>query len=395
MVLDPESNESSKRKIDEEPADPRSSKRKVDDAPLDLRDRRKQFDRASMPPPRNTRLLRAIKQESKLDRCPFWAMRQAGRYLPEFRELRAEHLFFEVCQNPTLAAEVTLQPLRRYPDLDAVIIFCDILVIPVAMGMPCEMVAGKGPTFNEPLTVETLEKLILEPDVEESLGYVFDAIHFTKLCMEKESALESVPIIGFSGAPWSLFGYMVEGGGSRTWSKAKSWLYSDEGTVCKLLAAIRDISIRYLIKQYDAGASYLQVFDTNAGELPPHVYNRLIVPDLLVIAKEIKRQRPNALLCIFAKDAQLAAFKDSEYDVVGVSWKTAVADAIAQCPNKTLQGNLDPCALLAPEDVIRAEVKSMRESFSSAAGYVCNLGHGMMPEHSVDALRIVLETLKQ
>nr|AKG25422.1 HemE [Hematodinium sp. SG-2015] len=369
-------------------------RRKIEmEAPHDLREQRHKFDRAAMPPPTNDLLLRAARREVKEgERPPFWAMRQAGRYLPEFRAIRVETSFFEVCRDPTLATEVTLQPLRRYPDLDAVIIFSDILVIPVAMGMDCEMVKGEGPKFNEPLTRDTLNKLTMAPNVEDTLGYVFDAIHFTKLCLDKQSA--TVPIIGFCGAPWSLFGYMVEGGGSRTWSKAKSWLYSREDEVLTILRAIRDICIAYLIKQYDAGASLLQVFDTNAGELPPHVYEKLIVPDLLHIAMEVKRQRPAALLSMFPKDAPLTLFNDSDYDVIGVSWKTPVATAIAQCPNKTLQGNLDPCVLLAPEDIIKPAVTTMCDEFRKAAGYICNLGHGMMPEHTPEALRAAIDAAK-
>lgn len=369
-------------------------RRKVEfEAPVDIREKRLKFDRASMGTPTNDLLLRAARQEVENgERPPFWAMRQAGRYLPEFRAIRVESSFFEVCQNPTLAAEVTLQPLRRFPDLDAVIIFSDILVIPVAMGMPCEMVKGEGPKFHEPLTVDTLCSLQMAPDVEQTLGYVFNAIHWTKLCLDKMKS--TVPIIGFCGAPWSLFGYMVEGGGSRTWSKAKSWLYKDEKTVIGILRALRDICINYLIKQYDAGASMLQVFDTNAGELPPHIYERLIVPDLLHIAAEIKRERPHAVLSMFPKDAALAPFNDSKYDVIGVSWKTSVADAIAQCPNKTLQGNLDPCVLFAPEDTIKEAVTAMCKSFQPAAGHICNLGHGMMPEHTPEALRAAIDAAK-
>jgi len=204
----------------------------------------------------------------------------------------------------------------------------------------------------------------------------------------------SVPIIGFCGAPWSLFGYMVEGGGSRTWSKVKSYLYADTEKATKILCAIRDLCISYLIKQYDAGASMLQVFDTNAGELPPHVYEKFMVSDLLFIAEEVKRQRPNAILSMFPKDADLTPFKDSKYDVIGVSWKTSVKEAIRQCPNKTLQGNLDPCMLYAESEAIKAAVEDMCISFESAAGHICNLGHGMMPDHKPEALRAAIDGAK-
>jgi len=228
--------------------------------------------------------------------------------------------------------------------------------------------------------------------VEKELGYVFDAVHLTRLrLMEKE---QNVPVIGFAGAPWSLFSYMVEGGGSRNWDKAKSWLYKNENEAKEIMKAIRDIVIAYLIKKYDAGASMLQIFDTNAGELPAHIYEKHIVPDLLHIATEIKKQRPQVILSMFPKDAKLEPFANSAYDVIGVSWKTMPEDAIRACPKKTLQGNLDPCVLFASESQIKEEVKIMCKKFEKAAGHICNLGHGMMPNHTPEALRAAIDAAK-
>lgn len=316
-----------------------------------------------------------------------WAMRQAGRYLPEFLQVRSLHSFFDVCRSPQLAAEISLQPLRRFPDLDAVIIFSDILVIPVAMGMPCMMIPGQGPTFPAPLDIEKLEKLNLKPDVESTLGYVFDAIQWTYLRLE-----EQVPLIGFSGAPWTLFAYMIEGGGSKGWAKARRCVYTHRETTRKVLSAITDICIEYLVGQYDAGAALLQVFDTNAGELPQHVYHELCVPDLKRIAESVKARRPEALLTIFAKDADLRPFDNSQYDVVGVSWKQCPRAARSACPSKVLQGNLDPVVLFS--DRIVAETRQMMAAFG-AGRYIANLGHGMLPDLTPEALGEFIQTVKE
>lgn len=304
-------------------------------------------------------------------------MRQAGRYLPEYRAVLAEHDFFEVCNSPALAAEVTIQPLRRYESLDALIIFSDILVVPMAMGMECTMIEGKGPTFNFAVnTPEDMSRLNLSPDVEATLGHVFDAIHFTR-----RRVGNAVPVIGFAGAPWTLMGYMVNGGASRGFDWPRTWLYQHPEASRKLLRALRDIVVEYLVGQYDAGASLLQVFDTNCGELPPAVYEEFCVPDLKYIAAEVKRRRPHALLAMFPKDGDLEPFNDSEYDVIGVSWKTSPEKARQQCPDKVLQGNLDPCLLFADAPTIRAQAAAMVRAFGPHR-YIANLGHGMMPAHT-------------
>merc|ERR1719316_2175024 len=322
----------------------------------------------------NDLLIRVAKGE-KTDRVPKWMMRQAGRYLPEFRAVRVMNEFFKVCRDPVLATEVTLQPLLRYPDLDAVIIFSDILVIPQAMGLHCEMRPGQGPVFPKPL--KDLSQVKLEIDVEKELGYVCDAIFHT---CEKQS---DVPVLGFSGAPWTLMPYMIEGGGSKTWYASKRWLYEKPEDSKKLLRGISVIIVDYLVAQLDSGASLVQVFDTNAGELSPHLYEEFCVGDLKWIATEVKKRRPGALLSMFPRNGPLAPFNDSDYDVVSISWTVKPEDARAALPNKVLQGNLDPVALYAP-DVLDREVKAMAKAFGRHR-WIANLGHGMLPDHTPEA----------
>jgi uroporphyrinogen decarboxylase len=210
---------------------------------------------ADFPPLRNDLILRAARGEPT-ERTPVWVMRQAGRYLPEFREMRAEHDFFRVCRTPELAARVTLQPIERYEGLlDASIIFCDILVIPQALGMTVEMVPGKGPHFPEPLHVpDDLNRLTKTVDVVKELGYALDAITLTRKQLDGR-----VPLFGFCGAPWTLMAYMVEGGGSKTFSKAKTWLYQYPEASKNLLDQLTDVLVDFLVAQVNAGAQVLIV----------------------------------------------------------------------------------------------------------------------------------------
>lgn len=365
----------------------------IEQPPADLREQRlrqREEFRAKAgpwPAPANDRLLRAARGE-KVDRPPKWMMRQAGRYLPEYQALLALTDFFSVCRSPAMAAEITLQPYRRYPSLDSLIIFSDILVIPVAMGMGCYMEPQTGPKFEFALeTPEDMAKLNLTPNVDETLGYVFDAIYWTKYRVKNQ-----VPVIGFSGAPWTLMGYMVEGGAVRSFNTAKKWLYLHPEASRKLLTALRDVIVEYLIGQYDAGAPLLTVFDTNCGELPPSVYEDFCVPDLKYIATEVKRQRPHALLTVFPKDGEMGVFNDSDYDVVGVSWTASPKEARRACPDKTLQGNLDPYVLYADPALVRDTAARMVKEFG-VQKYIANLGHGMLPTHPVEGPQAFMEAI--
>ncbi|KAG7456621.1 hypothetical protein MATL_G00237840 [Megalops atlanticus] len=330
---------------------------------------------------KNDTFLRAARGE-ETPYVPVWCMRQAGRYLPEFRESRAGKDFFETCRSPDACCELTLQPLRRFP-FDAAIIFSDILVVPQAMGMDVEMVAGKGPTFPDPLKgPEDLQRLRPKVDVAAELGYVFNAITLTRHKLEGK-----VPLIGFSGAPWTLMSYMIEGGGSQTHSKAKRWLYAHPEASHKLLSQLTDVIVEYLLGQVAAGAQALQVFESHTGCLGPAEFKEFSLPYLRDIARRVKDRlkessQDNVPMIVFAKDGHygLEDLSQSHYDVVGLDWTIDPRSARERTGGKiSLQGNMDPCALYAPKERIGEIVKKMLEGFG-LRGYIANLGHGVYPD---------------
>lgn len=381
--------------------------------------------RAELPALRNDLLLRAARGEVT-ERAPVWIMRQAGRYLPEYMALRVMADFFKVCRTPELACRVTLQPLERYTTLDALIIFSDILVIPQAMGMTVEMVKGKGPVFPAPLalTPGDLSALNLTPDVDAELGYVFDAINLVRQRSEGK-----VPVIGFCGAPWTLMAYMVEGGGTKTFHKSKPWLYNHPVASHTLLAAIADLCVTYLIGQVRAGAHLLQVFDSWGGQLGPALFAEFSLPYLCRIATGVKNALaadPNlpapgdVPLTIFAKGAYWALedLARSNFDVLGLDWtmdptatrrmvqRVAKEQAAAQeeageggdvhfrTRSKSLQGNMDPAAMYATEEVLRKNVQTMVSQFcpdGQVEGYIANLGWGMQPFMTPESAGIFID----
>ncbi|XP_030630028.1 uroporphyrinogen decarboxylase [Chanos chanos] len=330
---------------------------------------------------KNDTFLRAARGE-EIEHVPVWCMRQAGRYLPEFRESRAGKDFFETCRSPEACCELTLQPLRRYP-FDAAIIFSDILVVPQALGMEVQMVPGKGPTFPEPLKEpEDLQRLRPAVDVSAELGYVFRAITLTRHKLEGK-----VPLIGFTGAPWTLMAYMIDGGGSNTYSKAKRWLYRYPEASHKLLKRLTDVIVDYLIGQVAAGAQALQVFDSHAGCLGPVQFKEFSLTYLRDIARRVKDKLKdsgldNVPMIVFAKDGHYALedLSESHYEVVGLDWTIDPRSSRERTGGKvTLQGNMDPCALYASKEDISETVKKMLEGFGTR-GYIANLGHGLYPD---------------
>lgn len=379
--------------------------------------------RHALPELQNDLLLRAARGE-RTERAPVWIMRQAGRYLPEYMELRVMADFFKVCRTPELACKVTIQPLERFKSLDALIIFSDILVIPQAMGMQVEMVKGKGPVFPSPLARPSdLAKLELAPDVDSCLGYVFDAINLVRQRSEGK-----VPVIGFCGAPWTLMAYMVEGGGTKTFHKSKPWLYNHPDASHTLLSAIADLCVIYLVGQVRAGAHLLQVFDSWGGQLGPALFAEFSLPYLRRIATGVKKAlledpslpAPHEVpITVFAKGAYWALedLARSDFDVLGLDWTmdpTTTRRLVQKIANeegsntngksdehapfrtlpKSLQGNLDPAAMYATENVLRNNVKTMISQFcpdGKVEGYIANLGWGMQPYMSPDSARVFIE----
>lgn len=343
---------------------------------------------------KNDLLLRAARGEN-VDKVPIWIMRQAGRYLPEFLELRSKHEFFSICQTPELAAEASLQPIRRF-DLDACIIFSDILVIPQALGMTVEMRPGVGPVLPDPLvSPDDMKKLDKTADITEKLSYVGEAITLTRHKLDGK-----VPLLGFSGAPWTLMAYMIEGGGSKTLAKAKAWLYQYPDASKQLLRVITNAVVDYLVMQACAGAQMLQVFESSSEHLGPELFKDYALPYIEDISSCVKtRVMGKGLgdipMTIFAKGAHYALedLADSGYDVIGLDWTidpTEARDKVG--PRITLQGNLDPCALYAPEADLRRYVNMMVKKFGKRH-YIANLGHGIYPDMNPDRVAALIDAV--
>src|ERR1700742_4175024 len=336
---------------------------------------------------KNDLLLRALRGE-KTERTPVWMMRQAGRYLPDFLKLKEKYSFFERCQTPELAAEITIQPVEQV-GVDAAIIFSDILVVPQAMGMEVQMVEHKGPLLPEPIKrLSDVDKLII-PDVHRSLGYVFDALKLTRRRLDGR-----VPLIGFAGAPWTLLCYMVQGKGSKTFDEAKAFCYTQPETAHRLLQLITDTTIAYLKGQAAAGADVVQIFDSWGGLLGPEDFENLSMQYIRQIVAALK---DNALTIIFAKGAwhSLDSMAATGAHGLGIDWciRPQMARQLAG-PRVALQGNFDPAKLLSPIPVIRKEVKAMLDAFSGYP-HIANLGHGILPNVPVDHARAFVETVKQ
>ncbi|WP_025765142.1 uroporphyrinogen decarboxylase [Dyadobacter tibetensis] len=335
---------------------------------------------------KNDLLLRAARGE-KTERTPVWMMRQAGRILAEYRAVREKAgSFIQLATTPELAAEVTIQPVDLL-GVDAAIIFSDILVIPEGMGLPYEMVEQRGPVF--PKTVHTLDDLnqLHIADPEADLGYVLDAIRITKKALANR-----VPLIGFAGAPFTIFCYMTEGKGSKTFSVAKKHLYTDPIFAHTLLQKITDSTIAYLKAQIAAGADLVQVFDSWAGILSPSQYREFSLPYIKQICDAITE----VPVTVFAKGAYFARTEIGQLNcsVVGMDWNMDISETRALIPNKTLQGNLDPCVLYASFDQIKKEVKQMIHQFEGHP-YIANLGHGVYPDTDPDKVRCFIETVKE
>ena len=342
----------------------------------------------------NDRFLRALRREP-VDCTPVWLMRQAGRYLPEYRATRAKAgSFMGLATNPELACEVTLQPLRRYA-LDAAILFSDILTIPDAMGLGLSFAEGEGPKFARPVrTAADVAKLAV-PDMETELRYVMDAVRTIRRELNG-----SVPLIGFSGSPWTLACYMVEGGGSANFSKIKAMAFSEPGLLHRILEVTTDAVIAYLSAQRAAGAQALQVFDTWGGVLAPHHYREFSLPYLARIAEELPRGegRDRTPLILFGKGnaPYLEELAATGAEGLGVDWLVSLQEARRRTGSRVaLQGNLDPAALYASPDGIRTEVRRVLDSFGGGPGHVFNLGHGLSPDMDPEHIGVLVDAVHE
>ena len=342
----------------------------------------------------NTRFLDTIAGK-KVDATPVWLMRQAGRYLPEYRATRAKAgSFMGLATNPELACEVTLQPLARY-DLDAAILFSDILTIPDAMGLGLTFAEGEGPRFARPVRCAADIARLAVPDMGKELRYVMDAVSLIR-----KELHGSVPLIGFSGSPWTLACYMVEGGGSDNFARVKSLALNEPKLMHQLLEVVTDSVIAYLTAQREAGAQALMVFDTWGGVLAPHTYREFSLRYLNRIAQEFKRGEGDTKtpLILFGKGnaPYLEELAATGAEGLGVDWLVSLEDARRRTQGKVaLQGNLDPVTLYAQPETIRAEVKRCLASYGKGSGHVFNLGHGMSPDMNPEHVKVLVDAVHE
>jgi uroporphyrinogen decarboxylase len=335
-------------------------------------------------------LLRALRGEP-VERRPVWMMRQAGRYLPEYRAVRATTDFLGLCKTPDLAAEVTVQPVDLV-GVDAAIIFSDILVIPEAMGMHLVVEEGKGgPRFPEPIgsrnAIETLHT-----GITGGLSYVFDAIAETKRRLAGR-----VPLIGFAGAPLTLAAYMIEGHGSKTFETFKSFLFSQPEATHRLLELLSVELIGYLLGQVKAGANMLQLFDTWAGLLPEEEYREFGLRHAATVLRGVREAAPDVPFLYFPKGVRsYDGFAELGASGFGIDWQTDLRRAVEELPEEfALQGNLDPSLLMTTPELIRERTQAMLAKVPADRRYVANLGHGIHPTTPVENARAFIETVKE
>ena len=339
---------------------------------------------------KNDRFLRALRREPT-DTTPVWVMRQAGRYLPEYRATRARAgSFMALAQHPELACEVTLQPLDRF-ELDAAILFSDILTVPDAMGLGLSFAAGEGPQLARPVRTQADVDRLGVPDMEGELRYVMDAVRLIR-----QELHGRVPLIGFSGSPWTLACYMVEGQGSRDFATLKAMCWNEPRLAHQLLDTLARAVAAYLIAQAAAGAQALMIFDTWGGLLGPAPFREFSLRYMAQIVDALKSdaQARELPVILFSKGAgqHLAAMADSGCAALGVDWGTNLADARAAVHGRVaLQGNLDPAILRAHPEVIRREVRAVMDSYGPHPGHVFNLGHGITPEVEPEHVKVLVD----
>ena len=343
---------------------------------------------------KNDRLIRALLRQP-VDTTPVWIMRQAGRYLPEYRKTRQQAGdFLTLCKTPELACEVTLQPLDRF-ELDAAILFSDILTIPDAMGLGLQFKEGDGPSFSNPIQSKAdIEKLAI-PDPHTDLRYVIDAVSLIRNELKGR-----VPLIGFSGSPWTLATYMVEGGSSKEFSKIKDLLYNDPDTLQQLLQKVSASVASYLNAQIRAGAQVVMIFDTWGGTLTPENYRRHSLEPMCQIVQNLEREHDGQRIpvILFSKGANhsLEYMANSGADAIGIDWTINIGDAKQIVGDKVaLQGNLDPAVLYSSAQAIKEQVKKVIVDYGQATGHVFNLGHGIHPGINPENVKSLVDYVHQ
>ena len=338
---------------------------------------------------KNDLFLRACKR-LPVERTPVWIMRQAGRYLPEYRAVREKADFLTLCKTPELAAEVTIQPVDLI-GVDAAIIFSDILVIPEAMGMELELIESKGPVFHHPIRYEDDLKYLKQIDPSKDLKYVLDAVSLTKKELDNR-----VPLIGFSGSPWTLMTYMVEGKGSKSFSNVKKLIYNNPALAHKILDKLSAAVSGYLSAKIEAGADAVQIFDTWGGILSPHDFKEFSLRYISKVIDNVKKK--NEPVIVFSKGVhyKLNELADCGADVIGLDWTMDIGEVRNKIGSKVaLQGNMDPTVLYANENAIRNEVRRILNSFGEGSGHIFNLGHGILPDIEPENAKAMVKFVKE
>lgn len=338
---------------------------------------------------KNDLFLRACKRQD-VERTPIWIMRQAGRYLPEYRAVRAKADFLTMCQTPELVAEVTIQPVDII-EVDAAILFSDILVIPEAMGMHLEMNEGEGPVFPEPIRTIDDAKKLKNIDPTKELKYVLDAVSLTKKNLKNR-----VPLIGFSGSPWTLLTYMVEGKGSKNFSEVKKLIYNNQELTHNILDKLSNIIADYLSAKIETGCNAVQIFDTWGGILSQKDFEEFSLRYVEKIISQIKRKDEPVIF--FAKGIHYKLDKMASIgaDVLGLDWTMDLGEVRKQVGDKVaLQGNMDPTVLYANKNYIKDETKRVLSSFGKGNGHIFNLGHGILPDVDPENAKALVQFVKE
>jgi uroporphyrinogen decarboxylase len=337
----------------------------------------------------NDLFLRACKR-LPVDRTPVWIMRQAGRYLPEYRAVREKADFITMCHTPELAAMVTTQPVEII-DVDAAIIFSDILVIPEAMGMKFEMLENRGPVFHRPLRNGNDADALRIIDPEKDLKFVLDAVSLTKKTLRGR-----VPLIGFSGSPWTLLTYMVEGKGSKNFSHIKKFIYNNPSLAHKVLGKLADATADYLSAKIEAGVDAVQIFDTWGGILTQNDFEEFSLYYITKVISQIKRTDEPVIVFSKGVHYKLEALANSGADVIGLDWTMELGEVKKIIGNQVaLQGNMDPTMLYAGKNKIREEVKRILVSFGEGNGHIFNLGHGILPDVDPENAKALVQFVKE
>ena len=338
---------------------------------------------------KNDLFLRACKKQN-VERTPIWIMRQAGRYLPEYRAVRAKSDFLTMCKTPELAAEVTIQPIDII-GVDAAILFSDILVIPEAMGMHLEMNEGKGPVFPHPIRTVDDAKNLKDIDPSKELKYVLDAVKLTKKNLDNR-----VPLIGFSGSPWTLLTYMVEGKGSKNFSEVKKLIYNNPKLAHSILNHLSKTIADYLSAKIEAGCNAVQIFDTWGGILSQKDFEEFSLQYVEKIISKIKRKDEPVIFFAKGVHYNLGKMANIGANVLGLDWTMDLSEVRKRVGDKVaLQGNMDPTVLYANKEYIRQETKQVLSSFGKGTGHIFNLGHGVLPDIDPENVKALVQFVKE